>query len=347
MRIKVNRISTVTAALFALAAVLPFYASGEVSRADRDLIRERNEALNSADDMFFSPLEKKPERKLSGFFFHRASAVPAAEQFAEAQKLENDGRRDEAGKAYDRLVRSFPYSSQASQAQLSLGRLREKQGKYKKAFEEYFYMLYFYPENAPADSLLRQMYAIANYYRTNDKESRALDYFLRISQIAPQWEHTPKALLQAGLIPLDNKDYYDAADSFDTIFSYHPDTPEAKTAMDKCAIALYALSVKYPRDDAIIIKAIAVTTAALRDGDLNSPDRETLVKNLEALAVHRSEMYYDMALFYDKPKYTPEIKIAAYKDYLRRFPNAAHSHLARQRLDELEQKPSQPRKIGE
>lgn len=347
MRIKVNSIFLLPAALFTFAVALPCATSAEMSHADRDLIRERNEALNSADEMFFSPLEKKPERKLAGFFFHPASKVPPAEQLLEALTLENDEKRDEACKAYDRLVRSFPYSSAASQAQLHLARLREKQGNYKKAFEEYFYMLYFYPENAPADSLLRQMYAIANYYRTNGKESRALDYFLRIAQIAPQWEHTPKALLQAGMLQLDGKDYYDAADSFDTIFSYHPGSPEAPTAMDKCAIALYALSVKYPRDDAIIIKAMAVTTAALRDGDLHSPDHDTLVKNLEALTVHRSKMYYDMALFYDKPKYTPEIKIAAYKDYLRRFPKGPHSALARQRLDELEKIAPKTKPTGE
>ncbi len=335
MRIKAIPSLHLAAASLALAVALPSALLAEMSSADRAMARERAEIRNGGD-MAFEPLDKKPKRKETGFIFHRASRVPPADQFAAAAAFEDAGQRREACAAYDRLVRSFPYSPAASRAQLRLARLLEKQGKYKKAYEEYLYMLYFYPENAPADSLLRQMYAIANYYRANGRENRALDYFERLAQIAPQWKHTPQALLQVGAAHFENKDYYDAAEAFDMVVSNHHGTPEALAALAQHALVLYALSLKYPRDEAIQIRAIAITTAALRDCPRDIPERPELAANLDELHLRRSERYFDMAVFYDKPPYSPDTRAAAYRDYLRRFPKAPHSEQARARLKALE-----------
>ena len=334
MRIKGIHAKSLAAALVALAVALPSALTAEMSSADRAMARERNEIRNGGD-MAFEPLEKKPKRKETGFFFHRKSKKPPAEQFEAAAALEDAGKRAEACAAYDRLVRSFPFSPAASQAQLRLARLFEKRGKYKQAYEEYLYMLYFYPENAPADSILRQMYAIANYYLKKGKESRALDYFERLAQIAPQWTHTPQVLLQAGAVHFANRDYYDAAEAFDTVTSDNPGTPEGLAALAQHALVLHALSVKYPRDEAIMIRAIAITTAALRDCPRDIPERQRLASNLEDLHLRRSERYFNIAEFYDKKAYAGETRIAAYRDYLRRFPQGPHSEMARARLAAL------------
>ncbi len=336
MRIKGIHTRALAAALFALVAVSPSALFAQKTHAEREMARERTEIRNGGN-MALEPLEKKPKRKETGFFFHHASKVPPNDQFSAAAALEDSGKRGEACDAYDRLVRSFPYSAAASQAQLRLGRLLEKSGKYKRAYEEYLYMLYFYPESAPADSLLRQMYAIANYYRTKGKESRALDYFERLAQIAPQWTHTPEVLLQVGAIHFQNKDYYEAAEAFDTVTSNHPGTPEAIAALVQHALVLHALSLKYPRDEAIMIRAIAITTAALRDSPVDIPERPVLAANLDDIRLRRSERYFQMAVFYDRKSFSPETRVAAYRDYLRRFPQGPHAAQARARLAALEQ----------
>ncbi len=347
MRIKGIHATPLAAALIALAAALSQVLGAETSSADRAMARERNEIRNGGD-MAFEPLEKKPKRKETGFFFHRKCKTPPADQFAAAAALEDSGRRGDACDAYDRLVRSFPFSPAASRAQLRLARLQEKRGKYKKAYEEYLYMLYFYPESAPADSILGQMYAIANYYLKKGTESRALDYFERLAQIAPQWTHTPQVLLQAGAVHFANRDFYDAAEAFDTVTSNNPGTPEALAALVQHALVLHALSLKYPRDEAIMIRAIALTTAALRDCPRDIPERRKLAENLDDLNLRRSERHFDMAVFYDKKPYAAETRVAAYREYLRRFPQAPHSEKARARLAEIgATPPPQPRKVME
>ena len=102
MRNKGIHLRNIAAALFALAASLPFTLLAEMSPSDRAMVRERNEIRNSGD-MSIEPLEKKPKRKETGFFFHHRSKVPPNEQLAEAVALENAGKRSDACKAYDRL----------------------------------------------------------------------------------------------------------------------------------------------------------------------------------------------------------------------------------------------------
>lgn len=331
---------------FALAATITtllVFASAQTAGAGADsssrtLAQSRSEATQSGD-MALEPLDSKPHRKKAGYIFHRASRVPATEQLSAAAALEDSGQWAKACKAYDRLVRSFPFSTASSMAQLRLARLTEKRGKYKRAFEEYIYMLQFYPESAPADSILRQMYAIANYYRGEGKESRALDYFKRLAEVAPRWKHTPEVLMQVGEMQFAKRDYYEAADAFDTITSSFPGTPIAFEALAKHALVLHALSLKYPRDDAIQIRAIAVTTAALRDCPNDIPSRAELAANLDDLTARREEAFYQMAVFYDRDPTAIETRVAAYKDFLRRFPASKRSDDARRRIEALSTNP--------
>lgn len=319
----------------ALAALLTVFTPCAMAEdASRSLARSRAEAAQEGD-LSLPPLENKIKRKLPGYIFHRRSKVPAATQLATAAALEDANERSAACAAYDRLVRSFPFSPAASVAQLRLARLLEKDGKYKRAYEEYIYMLEFYPENAPADSILRQMYAIANYYRTNGKESRALDYFKRLAEVAPRWKHTPDVLMQVGNVQFAKRDLYDAAESFETVSSTVPGSPLALEALASQALVLYALSVKYPRDDAIQQRAIALTSAALRDCPASLPSRAELSANLKDLNLRREERFYDMAVFYDRGKYTDETRLAAYRDFLRRFPASSFAGDARRRIEEL------------
>jgi hypothetical protein len=86
-----------------------------------------------------------------------------------------------------------------------------------------------------------------------------------------------------------------------------------------------------------MIRTIAITTAALRDCPVDIPERPALAANLDDIKLRRSERYFQIAAFYDKSSYTPETRIAAYRDYLRRFPKGPHADQARARLAELEQ----------
>lgn len=313
--------------------------------ASADLFADRGSAAafsNRAGDLLRSErgltgVERSlmPERKKGGIIFGRASKVPAAEQLAAAKKLEEAGDWDDARDAYDTLVRSFPETPEAAFAQFRASRLCEKLGDYDDAFEEYFYTLCYYPVYAPVDEILQQMYAIANYYRGEGSTSKSIKYFDLIAKSFPQWRYTPQTLVQLGLLYFADKEYYKAAEAFDTVTANHPGTEEAAVAAEQHAFVLYALSQKYPEDESLLIRATTLTQSALRNGNTKSPNHLKLADNLKDLAFRRSEKYFKIAKFYDTSRFKTETRIAAYEDFLRRFPASDHSDQARARISEL------------
>lgn len=335
MRIKVFNLRAVSVC----ALTVSFFAAG-TALADRS----NNSAFaNHANDMMrnergVTKVERSlmPERKKGGLIFGRASDVPAAEQLAKAKTMEAAGDWSDACDAYDTLVRSYPESAEAAYAQFREARLYEKLGEYDDAFEEYFYTLCYYPVYAPVDEILQQMYAIANYYRSENKTSKSIKYFDLIAKSFPKWRYTPQTLVQLGLLYFDDKEYYKAAEAFDTVTANHPGTPEAGVAAEQHAFVLYALSQKYPEDESLLIRATSLTQTALRNGNAKSANQQKLAANLKDLTFRRSEKYYKIAKFYDCSRFKSETKISAYKDFLRRFPASDHSEAAKKRIAELE-----------
>lgn len=336
MRIKAIHFQAIAAALLALACAAPPPLRADPVR-DRSMTRPSRHA-RQADDVFLSPIGLvPPERKTAGVIFHRASGKDAARLLGEAARAEEAGDWKGAAGLCDLLVRSHPYAPEAAEAQLRIGRLQEKRGKYKKAFEEYRYLLHYYPEDNPSDQVLKQMFAIASYYEKRGETSDAMDCYVKITDIAPKWKYTPVALLHLGMMQLEKRKYVDAARTFDEVMTGCPGTPVASKAAALHADALYVLAGKYPEDDATQLRAISSARAALALGDEGSAEYARTGARLEKLLARRYGRHYEMAVFYDCPRYPRETKVAAYKDFLRRFPRAPQAGKARARLARLEQ----------
>ncbi len=316
-------------AIFALFATL-------AAQAARDTFVRQNESFGrrgNVDDVLVSPFEDaKIKRKETGIFFHRRDKRPAAEQAREADAAYLRGDLSGACARYDKLVRSWPFAAEAPRAQANLAKIMEKRGKYDRAFEEYRYCLHFYPENTPADETLTHMYAIANWKLGRGRDDMAVKYYISIVSLAPAWKNTPEAYMKIGMAKLDDREWYDAADAFDTLSTNFPDHPLAITAAEKHALALYALSLKYKEDEAIQRRALALATTALRLSPRDSPDRPTLEANFADLTTRRNERGFAIARFYDTRRFPPETRIAAYEDFLRKFPAAPQADEARRRL---------------
>ena len=336
MRIKAIHFKVIAVALLASACVMPSPLRADPVK-NRSMTTAASQRTGRADDVFLSPMGLvPPERKTTGWIFHRSITEKPSRALGDAVRIEAAGDWKRAISVYDRIVRSYPYLIEAAEAQLRIGRLQEKRGKYKKAFEEYRYLLYYYPESAPADVVLKQMYAIANYYEKHGEPAVAMDLFQKIYDIAPKWKYSSFALLHLGMMQARKKKYLDAAATFDAVMTGYPRTSDATRAASELAAVRYALANKYPEDDASQIRAISSATTALVLGGKNAPDRDLLSSRLKELEARRFNRHYQMAAFYDTSRYPVETKIAAYRDFLRRFPKAPQATSVRARLAELE-----------
>lgn len=326
------------AIVLALAAVAALWAP-EVKAAAHDAARFRDSTARMPgegddDSQFGAP--KLPERKATGFFFHRRDERPAAVQFEEAGRTYLAGDLKSACKKFDRIVRSHPFSPEAPRSQFNLGAILERRGKYAAAFDEYRYLLVFYPESDKTGVVLEHMFAIANWQLGRGKLETAAKNFGAIAASAPGWTRTPEALFRLGEAQIARREWYEAADAFDTIASDYPSSDYALSAMERHAAALYALAQKYPEDEAIQNRAITVATAAATALPADDPLRPALVAKLETLVDWRDSRAFAIASFYDSPRHKPESAIAAYREFLRQYPNSPRAAQARERIEALD-----------
>lgn len=319
--------------VFAALAAVTMAPLALASRSHDDAFARRGQAGDNV--MLESAGDSKQERKEPGFFFHHRDKTPSAEQFAAAGEAYTRGDYSGACSLYDTLVRSWPYSAEAAEAQSNLAQLFEMRGKYARAFEEYAYLLEYYPENARVGDILEHMFAIANWNLGKGKRESAIKLFTRLTQIAPGWKGMPETYYCLGLAQLADKNYYEAADAFDTLVSSFPESELAPAAADKHSLALYALSLKYKEDEAIQKRAIALAVAALKDGDKDSADRTVIAANLDDLVTRRDARAFAIARFYDTRRFKNETRIAAYEEFLRKCPQAPQAEEARRRLTVL------------
>jgi len=109
-----------------------------------------------------------PEKKDRGWLWRwfgigKPSCATAALQLEFAQKLATEEDYKGAAKAYDALVREWPASPEAPIAQFRLAyTLEANLQEYADAFEEYSYLLDFYPRSCPYAKIVAEQYKIVN-----------------------------------------------------------------------------------------------------------------------------------------------------------------------------------------
>lgn len=331
-------------AMLALLAV--FCAPVAALAAPNDTARMQDAAARHPgdfDDSIADAAAKEPDRKGTGYIFHRRDARPASVQFEEAGKAYLAGDLKGACSKFDKLVRSHPYSAEAPRAQYNFGAILERRGKYAAAFEEYRYLLAYYPESDKTAIVLDHMFAIANWQLGRRKREAAAKSFAAIAAAAPGWHKTPEAIFRMGEARLAMHDWYEAADAFDTVSSDYPASEFALPAMGRHAAALYALSLKYKEDEAIQNRAITVSTAAAAALPKDDPARPELVAHLEDLIDRRDARAFAIAKFYDGKRHKTDSAIAAYEEFLRQYPRSPRADEARERLAALEATSGQER----
>jgi TolA-binding protein len=276
----------------------------------------------------------RPARKTAGFWHRRPAATAAAAQLARAAAAERAGELRSATGAYDALVRQWPESAEAAAAQLGVARLLERRRKYARAFDEYLYLLHYYADRLPVEGALQRMFAIANHYRGKGSDGRARVMFEQVARLAPQWSRTPAAWLQVGLLQQEAGDTIEAAATFERLVGDYPGSAEAGEAATQAAFCRVRLARRYANDEAIGARALAALSAALRDHP-DHPAHARLQQEFDDLLTRRMEQQFATSAFYDSPRHPPSAAIAAYTEFLRRFPDAPQAAQARGRLAAL------------
>lgn len=295
-----------------------------------------------------------PEKKDKGWLWRwfgigKPARESAALQLQWAQKQEAEGNFKGAAESYDALVREWPASPEASKAQFLLAYLLEtKLLEYDSAFEEFSYLLDFYPRSCPYANVVAEQYKIVNLMLDTRRTFLGMSFtgnrelrqgYEQVVRRAPGADYVPAAMLKIADLREQDIDYEEAIKVYSTLRSRYPGTAEARQALYLEAKArmwlVRRLAYNLPRcqDTESFLKL------ALKK-DPSHPNVEEMRGWLKELREYIAEDAWVRAKFYDTKQRTGHAAAASYRKFLSEYPDSSHADEARLRIQALEPAPN-------
>ena len=219
------------AALIAVATVTAAWAQANRYGRTQGYATDHFEGFDALDEDSRIPQKKKS-------FWYSVDADTPAAQIQIAEKKEALGHNRSARKAYEALIREWPTSPEAAQAQYALAQLLERQGKYEKAFDEYQYLITHYAGHCPYQEVLDRQFRIANYLLHNNTSmfgwslsgsDTIRERFEQIVRNAPRGTQAPEIMLVIGSIRVSEKELSEAIAVYEGLLNRFPRPPKRST----------------------------------------------------------------------------------------------------------------------
>ncbi len=272
------------------------------------------------------------------------SASSSRDQLEQAHKLEAEGRRDDALKAYKALLRRWPLSFFAPEAQYRIGKIYEDEGDFQSAFKAFQVMVQKYPSSDYFEQALDEQYRIANLYLAGEPQrvwkipvgpsmDKTVDMYERIVKNAPFGTYAPQCQFNIGLAREKQRRYTDAIDAYQTVLDNYPTSPVASNAQYQIGYAWMRSTLTGDYDLGAAKKAID----AFQDYLVRYPSSDKAAQaqeNIQRLSQKQTQGAFDVAKFYET-QHDPRGAFIYYNEVVREDPNCPQAQLAKRRIQEL------------
>jgi len=273
------------------------------------------------------------------------AALPAAVEFAAAQKTAASGNADEAIRQYRQLVRAYPFSKKAAEAQFQVAQLLQKKGDLDGSFKEYTKLLNKYPDTPHFENAVAEQVIIANAYLKGRKVKifgipayasmeKAQEMYEEILRAAPYSKHAPLVQFNLGLSLERQGKGNEAVAAYQKLIDKYPNSSISN-------IALYQIGYVYMR---IGMAGRSQDLSALKEAKNNFedflvqyPNDEKSFQandNMKAMTHRESEDIMRIARFYDFSK-NYQSSALYYNEVIRKFGQTPEASEAKTRLAEL------------
>jgi len=248
--------------------------------------------------------------------------------------------------AAHRVLRVWPLSDYAPDAEYLIGRCLETSGKDEAAFKAYQNIIEKYPRSSRYEEVLWRQYEIANrflegerfriwgyipLYRSMDQTAQMFD---KIVNNGPYSDVAPHAQLRNGAAREKEKNYPDAVKAYATAADRYYNLPTiASDALFREGVSFTRQAMKAEYDQNTAVQAIERFT----DFITLFPDDKRLPQAQRAIAVLKTEQVrgnFEIARFYEKSKKWNGA-LVYYNEVLQLDPNSPYAASARQRIEAL------------
>ena len=157
----------------------------------------------------------------------------ADEQYQSAMQFYKDKNLDQSAQQLENLIKKYPTSRAASEAQYRLGTIYEEKGNYVKAFRAYKNLVQSYPQSERINEVIERQFRIGNLFLSGKKAKlmgleilpslpRAVEIFKYIVEQAPYSDYGDKAQFRLGLAYKKWHHYDESMQAFQAVIDQYP-----------------------------------------------------------------------------------------------------------------------------
>jgi outer membrane assembly lipoprotein YfiO len=242
---------------------------------------------------------------------------------------------------FKRLIKHYPRSKLASEAQFYIGLSYENMGEYYKAFTNYQLAIDKYPYTERVEQIIEKEYQIANLFYSGQKskilgiaivpaKNKAIEIFNKVTENAPYGKYADMAQYKLGQCYVDLGDYINAALAFKKIIENYPKSPlidDAKYQIAICA-AKSTTGPEYNEEDTD--RAIAEFKDFVKRYPDSHMEKEArhFINKLES---QKAQNNFNIAQFYERQG-NLESAIIYYEEILNEYPRSEWAVKALERI---------------
>jgi len=273
----------------------------------------------------------------------------AKDQLEVAQAAFDKKAYDLALKAARRVVRVWPLSDYAPQAQVLVGRCYEAKGNDEKAFSEYQKLLEKNPKITEYQDILQRQFNIANKYLGGKwfklwgyipmfpSMERTADMYAKIVKNGAYSDVAPQAQLNIGAAREKQRNYALAVKAYETAADRYSDRPAVSAeALFRAGLAYNKQAQTAEYDQTTAAQAIATFTdfMTLYPNDPKVPEAQKIITSLRG---EQARGNFQIATYYEKHKKW-QGAVVYYNEVVLQDPNSPFASEARRRIDTLNQR---------
>ena len=303
-------------------------------------------AVNTPAPLVYRPGEGWTYEPVGGGSWSRTRAKDQLEVAKEAFEKKDYKM---SSKAARRVVRVWPFSDYAPEAQYLVGRSFEESGKDEKAFKAYQQLVAQYPKSANYNEVVERQYAIANRYLAGQwfklwgyipffpSMDKTVQMYEKLIKNGPYSEVAPQAQLSIGTAREKQSDYPAAVKAYETAADkYHDRKQVAADALYKAAMAYLKQAKTAEYDQSVAGKAIA-TFADFITLYPQDPRVSEAQQHITSLRTEQARGSMIVARYYEKKRQW-DGALVYYNEVLIRDPQSKYADEAKQRIEEIKKK---------
>jgi outer membrane protein assembly factor BamD len=272
------------------------------------------------------------------------AASSSREQLELAKKYEAAKDWDAALSNYRVLVRKWPLSFSAPEAQFKTGWCLEKKGEFWSAFKAYQKGVEKHPASTFFDQSIERILKIGDLHLAGEPQriwkipmgpsmEKTIDIYRVVLKSAPFGRYAPQAQYNIGMANLKMRKYDEAVKTFGSVMDRYPNSDVADDAQYQVGYCWLQAASTADYDQSAAEKAIE----AFNDYVTKYPNSEKVAQAQDYIVMlsgRQTQGAYNIAKFYEKQR---DLKAAFiyYNEVVRQDPTSAQAQLAKKKVQEL------------